>query len=87
MPAPVPKQDAPMPEIGGRRLAGGLGSLLADLRSKAEAARLGVMAAGAELNTELEAMKQVEQAIRAETAEVRAVVNDVLGNDRGEGSS
>jgi hypothetical protein len=44
------------------------------------------MAAGAELNTELDAMKQVEQAIRAETAEVRAVVNDVLGNDRGEGT-
>lgn len=76
-----------MPEIGGKRLAGGLGSLFSDLRKKAEAARERVMAAGAELHTELDAMAGVEKAIKDETLAVRAAVNDILGNDRGESAA
>lgn len=71
---------AAMPEIGGKRLAGELGGMLADVRKMVDEAKLGLAGAVTELVTEIKSGKEVERAIRAEAAEVRKAFGEVLGN-------
>lgn len=70
-----------MPEVGGKRLAADFSAMLADLRKGIETAKAGIAGAIAELTSELESGKEIEKAIRAETAEVRKAFGEVLGNN------
>lgn len=70
-----------MPEIGGKRLAGDFGAMLADVRKMVDEAKLGIAGAITELSTEIQSGKEVERAIRAEAAAVREAFGSVLGNN------
>lgn len=67
-------------EIGGKRLVGDLGGIFGQMRKAVEEARLGVAGAASELMTEVQGLKNVEKAIRSETATVREFTASVLGN-------
>lgn len=67
-------------EIGGKKLVGELGGIFAQIRKATDEARMGVAAAASELMTEVQGLKGVEKAIRAETATVREFTASVLGN-------
>jgi len=69
-----------MAEIGGKKLVGELGGILGQVRKAAEDARLGIAGAASELMAEVGNLKQVEKAIRSETASVREFATSVLGN-------
>ena len=70
-----------MPEVGGRRLAGEFGSMIADVRKLVDEAKLGLAAAVTEFATEIKAGKEVERALRAEARAVREAFGSVLGNN------
>lgn len=67
-------------EIGGKKLVGDLGGIFDQIKATIAEARLGVAAAASELMTEVQGMKGVEKAIRAETASVREFNTKILGN-------
>lgn len=69
-----------MPEIGGSKLAGEFGGMLADVRRMMDEVKLDIGAAVTELATEIQAGKDVAKAIRAEATEVRRAFGSVLGN-------
>lgn len=74
-------KDEIMPEIGGKKLAGQFGDLLASLRKASEDAKTELAAAGAEFVTEVANVKKVTKTIRDETAEVRKAFGEILGNN------
>jgi hypothetical protein len=69
-----------MPELGGKKLAGEFGGLLAGVRKLVDEAKLGIAAAITELTSEIQSGKEVERAIRAEAQVVRDAFAEVLGN-------
>jgi len=69
-----------MVEIGGKKLVGDLSGIFGQVRKAAEEARLGIAGAASELMAEVQNLKQVEKAIRTETASVRTFATSVLGN-------
>lgn len=69
-----------MPEVGGGKLAGEFGGMMADVRRMIDETKLDIAAAVTELTTEVQAGKQVAKAIRAEAAQVRQAFGSVLGN-------
>lgn len=70
----------PKVEIGGSKLVGDLGGIFAQMKKAVAEAQLGVAAAATELVAEVQGLKGVEKAIRAETATVRDFTASVLGN-------
>jgi hypothetical protein len=70
-----------MPEIGGKRLAGDLTSMLTDLRTQIDSAKQGVAAAVKEIKEELSVLGTVETVLRSEAAAIRASTGEVLGNN------
>lgn len=67
-------------DLGGKRLVGELGGMFDQVRKAVADAKLGVAAAVSECITEVEGIKQVEKAIREETAAIRTFKSDMLGN-------
>lgn len=72
-----------MPEIGGSKLAGEIGGMLADVRRTIDDAKLGIAGALSEFTEEVRGLKNVEVAIRAETQVVRELSTSILGNATG----
>lgn len=70
-----------MPEVGGKRLAGGLTSSLAGLRKMMETTQVSIAAAVKELQIEISRGDTVVKAIQDETRAVKAAYDEVLGND------
>lgn len=67
-------------QLGGKKLVGELGGILASVRKTVEDARIGIAGAASELMEEVRDLKTVETAIRSETQAVRAFKTEVLGN-------
>jgi vacuolar-type H+-ATPase subunit C/Vma6 len=72
-----------MAEIGGKRMVGEIGALLDDVRKSIADAKLGITGAVTELVEEVKDLKNIETAIRGETAAVRDLKTSVLGNGTG----
>lgn len=72
-----------MPEIGGSRMVGEIGGMLADVRKTIDAAKLGIAGALTELTDEVGQLKNVEAAIRSEAKAVRDMKTSILGNATG----
>lgn len=69
-----------MPEVGGRKLAGEFGEMLAGVRKMVDETKLGIASAVTALTTELQGGKEIERQLLAEAAEVRKAFGEVLGN-------
>lgn len=72
-----------MPEIGGTKLAGEIGDMLAGVRRTIEAAKIGIAGALTELTDEVGQLKNVEVVIRSEAKAVRDLKTSLLGNATG----
>jgi hypothetical protein len=79
----VLKEAIEMPEIGGKKLSGEFGEMLAGVRRMIDETKLDIAAAVSELTTEVRGGKQVAKALREEAAHVRSAFGAVLGNDPG----
>jgi hypothetical protein len=78
----APLKDGRMPqEIGGKKLAGELGAMFAQIKQVVDDAKLGVAGAASELMEEVRGIKAIEQAVRAETAAVRQFKAQMLGDN------
>lgn len=69
-----------MPELGGKKLAGDIGGMLADVRRSIESAKAGLAGAVTEMIEEVEGLKHVEAAVREETKAIRDMKTSILGN-------
>ena len=76
----VLKEAIEMPEIGGKRLSGEFGSMIAGVHKLMDETKLEIAAAVTELTEEVRGGKQVAAAIRQEAAHVRNAFGGVLGN-------
>lgn len=70
-----------MPDVGGRKLAGEFGNMLAELRKTMDETKLEIAAAVTEVQSELATGKEVAKALRAEADDVRQAFGAVLGNN------
>ena len=69
-----------MAELGGKALAADLRTRLPDLRKKADELRLRAAAAVTGFTTEANNVEQAVKSIEDETAEMRKIANEILGN-------
>lgn len=69
-----------MPEIGGKKMVGEIGGMLADVRKLIDDAKLGIAGAVTELVDEVKDLKNIETAIRGEAKAVRDMKTSILGN-------
>lgn len=72
-----------MPGIGGSKIVGEIGGLVADVQKILAEAKLGIAGALAEFTTEVSDLRNVEVAIRAEAKAVRDLKTSILGNATG----
>lgn len=69
-----------MPEIGGKKLAGEFSASFGGVRKALEEARLSIAGAVTELLAETSRISQTERVVRGETAALKKMNDDVLGN-------
>lgn len=72
-----------MSEIGGRKMVGEIGGMLADVQRIIADAKIGIAGALTELTDEVKELKNIETAIRGEAKAVRDMKTSILGNATG----
>lgn len=75
-----PLKDKTMADIGAKKMIGEIGGLLEGVRKVVDDAKIGLTGAASELMIEVKGLKAVETLIRTETASVRQMKTDLLGN-------
>lgn len=69
-----------MPELGGKKLAGEIGFSFASVRKALDEARFSLVGAVTELLAETKRIGETEKSVRSETASIKRMNDDVLGN-------
>lgn len=69
-----------MPEIGGKKLAGEFTASFGGVRKALEEARISIAGAVTELLAETRRIGETEKVVRGETAALKRMNDDVLGN-------
>jgi hypothetical protein len=71
----------PMPEVGGKSLASELRTGIAGLKRGVDELKLELAGAVSEFSVEMQNGKEAAKRIRAEAADMRQAVSEILGNE------